>query len=128
MVFGHMHGMWKFLGQGLNLSHSSDPSCCSDSARSLTCCTKWEIQYEALLKVDWEPIHTLISLSVAPQIMKCVRVNFTKYPENYKTLLGKAKDFNKWRNTSCSIFFFFFFLGLQLRHMEVPRLGVKLEL
>ena len=25
-------------------------------------------------------------------------------------------------------FFFFFFLGLHLRHMEVPRLGVKSEL
>ena len=25
-------------------------------------------------------------------------------------------------------FFFFFFLGLQLQHMEVPRLGVELEL
>ena len=24
--------------------------------------------------------------------------------------------------------FFFFFLGLHLQHMEVPRLGVKLEL
>ena len=27
-----------------------------------------------------------------------------------------------------SIFFFFVFLGSHLRHMEVPRLGVKLEL
>ena len=27
-----------------------------------------------------------------------------------------------------SFFFFFFFLGLQTRHMEVPRLGVELEL
>ena len=26
------------------------------------------------------------------------------------------------------IFFFFVFLGLHLRHMEVPRLGVKSEL
>ena len=29
--------MQKFLGQGLNLHHSSDPSRCNDSARSLTC-------------------------------------------------------------------------------------------
>ena len=28
----------------------------------------------------------------------------------------------------CVAPFFFFFLGLHLRHMEVPRLGVKLEL
>ena len=35
--------MWKFLGQGLNLSHSSNLSCCSDNARSLTCCTTREL-------------------------------------------------------------------------------------
>ena len=34
--FGHAHGMWKFLGQGSNPSHSSSPSCFSDNARSLT--------------------------------------------------------------------------------------------
>ena len=30
-------GMQKFWDQGLNLHHSSDPSHCSDNARSLTC-------------------------------------------------------------------------------------------
>lgn len=30
------HGMWTFPGQGLDLRHSSDPSCCSDTTRSLT--------------------------------------------------------------------------------------------
>ena len=30
-------GMWKYLGKGLNSYHSSDPSYCSDNARSLTC-------------------------------------------------------------------------------------------
>lgn len=34
--FGHTHSMWKFLDQGSNPSHSSDPSCCSDNARSST--------------------------------------------------------------------------------------------
>ena len=34
--FGHSRGIWKFLGQGSNLSHSSDPSHTSDNARSLT--------------------------------------------------------------------------------------------
>ena len=33
------HNMWKFLGQGLNLSHSSDPSHCSDHAGSLIHCS-----------------------------------------------------------------------------------------
>ena len=34
--FGHAHGVWMFLGQGLNPHHSSDPSFCSDNAKSLT--------------------------------------------------------------------------------------------
>ena len=29
--FGCTHSMWKFMGQGSNLSHSSDLSCCSDN-------------------------------------------------------------------------------------------------
>lgn len=32
------HGTWKFLGQELNLSHSSNRSRCSDNAGSLICC------------------------------------------------------------------------------------------
>ena len=35
-IFGCASGMPKFQGQGLNLSHSSDPSHCSDNAESLT--------------------------------------------------------------------------------------------
>ena len=35
-VFGCTHGTWKFLGQGLNLCHSRDPSHSSDNAGSLT--------------------------------------------------------------------------------------------
>ena len=31
-------------------------------------------------------------------------------------------------NVSCGIFFFFLLLGLHLRHVEVPRLGVESEL
>ena len=41
---GHTCGMWKFRGQGSNPCHSSDQSHCSDSARSLTCCTTRELQ------------------------------------------------------------------------------------
>ena len=42
--FGCAHSMWKFPGQGLNLRHSSDPSCRSDNnAGSLTRCTAREI-------------------------------------------------------------------------------------
>ena len=37
------HSMWKFLGQRQNLSHSSDPSHCSDNTRSLTHCAKRDL-------------------------------------------------------------------------------------
>ena len=36
LFFGCSHGMWRFLGQGSNLGHSSSPDPCSDNARSLT--------------------------------------------------------------------------------------------
>lgn len=35
-------GRWKFLGQGSNTCHSTDPSYSSDNARYLTCCTTRE--------------------------------------------------------------------------------------
>ena len=34
-IVGHV--MWKFLGQGSNPHHSSDPSCCTDDAGPSTC-------------------------------------------------------------------------------------------
>ena len=40
---GCTHSMWKFLSQGSNSCHSFDPGCCSDNARSLTCCAKTEL-------------------------------------------------------------------------------------
>ena len=39
IFFGHTCSMWKFLGHGWNLHHSSDLSHSSDNARSLTHCT-----------------------------------------------------------------------------------------
>ena len=41
--FGCACGVWKFLGQGSNLCHSSNLSHCSDNARSLTFCTTKEL-------------------------------------------------------------------------------------
>ena len=38
--YGHVYSMWQFLGQGLNLHHSSDLSHCSDNAGSLACCAQ----------------------------------------------------------------------------------------
>ena len=40
----------KFLGQGLNPRHSSDPSHFSDNASSLTCCTTRELTFLSFLK------------------------------------------------------------------------------
>ena len=36
MFFGHSHSMWKFLGQRLNLCHSSDPNYSNLNTSSLT--------------------------------------------------------------------------------------------
>ena len=39
----HSNSMWRFLGQGSNLCYSSNPGCCSDNARSLTCSATREL-------------------------------------------------------------------------------------
>ena len=41
--FGCSYGMWKSLGQGLDLDHSSDLSSCSNNTGSLTRCTTREL-------------------------------------------------------------------------------------
>ena len=51
--------MWKFLGQGSNLRHSSAPSHCSDNAASLTCCIsrelpKWDFCFGLCPDFNWE--------------------------------------------------------------------------
>ena len=45
LFFGHTCSMWKFLGQGSNPCHHSDPNRCSDNAGSLTCCATRELLY-----------------------------------------------------------------------------------
>ena len=52
-IFGHTHSMWKFLAQGSNLSHSSNPSCCSGNAGSLTCCVPQENTYIFKVCLFW---------------------------------------------------------------------------
>ena len=42
-------GMWKFLGQESNLCHSSNLSCCNDSAGSLACCPTGELPRASVL-------------------------------------------------------------------------------
>ena len=53
LFFGHGCDIWKFLGQGSNLCHSSDPGCCSDNAESLTCCIIREPPVFTLFRVLW---------------------------------------------------------------------------
>ena len=43
LSFGHACGLWKLPGQRLNPCHSSDPSCFSDKAVSLTSSTTGEL-------------------------------------------------------------------------------------
>ena len=42
-LFGCTHGMWKFLGQGSNPCHCSNPIQHIENAGSLTCCTTREL-------------------------------------------------------------------------------------
>ena len=44
--------MWKFLGQGLNVHHSSNLVCCSDNAGSLTCFAARDLLIVVLLCVS----------------------------------------------------------------------------
>ena len=39
-IFGCIHGVWKFWGQGSNLCNSSDPSHSGDNTRFLTHCAR----------------------------------------------------------------------------------------
>ena len=55
--FCHTHGMWKFLGQGLNPCHSSDPSCCSDNVRSITRAATGELQNRLLNTMEGSNFH-----------------------------------------------------------------------
>ena len=46
-------GMWTFPGQGLNMRHSSDQSCCSDHVGSLTHCATREHQQLYIFKGEF---------------------------------------------------------------------------
>ena len=58
--FGCSHGIWMLSDQGLNPCHSSDPSHCSDNARSSThCATKKLLQRATLIYNPWGKKDTL---------------------------------------------------------------------
>lgn len=48
--YGCIHGMWKLLGQGMNVSHGSDPRHCSDNSWFLSRCTTRENSHWGLMK------------------------------------------------------------------------------
>lgn len=47
ICFGCIQVMWKFPVQGQNLSQCSNPSCCDDYARCLTCCDRRKLLFLA---------------------------------------------------------------------------------
>ena len=67
--FGPTYGNWKFGGQGLNPHPSSDPSHCSDNARSLAYCTTRGPRFFSILKHSFgcsafsDPLGTAFSSS-----------------------------------------------------------------
>ena len=73
--------MWKFLGQGSNLCHSSNLSCCSDNARSLTHCTTRELP---------KGTFSLIASSLPDQlwIWNLINLGFGSHTGNYR--LGRT--------------------------------------
>lgn len=48
--YGCIHGMWKLLGQGMNVSHGSDPRHCSDNSWFLSRCTTRENSHWGFMK------------------------------------------------------------------------------
>ena len=125
--------MWKFLGQGPNLSHSSNLSCRSGNARSLT--------------------HWVTSAACAALKSKKKKKKKRKKKKKKKRKKKKRnkiqKDYTKSINSdnfwvvgiqyiflalggALRVFYLAFFvvafLGMNLWHMEVPRLGAESEL
>ena len=52
--FGTAHIIWKFLGQGWSLHHSSNPSYCRDNARSLTRWATRELCELVIVNMCWK--------------------------------------------------------------------------
>ena len=79
---GHTCSMWKFLGQGSNPGHNSDPSCCSDN-RSLTHFTIRECQGTCIFTSSrWSQLtRVLVSTQffILISTLYCQYFNFSHY-------------------------------------------------
>ena len=119
-----------FLGQRLNSSHSSNPSCYSDNIRSLTHCTR-ELPLNGRMKCSTFRRVVLLRESIFPKwqmldagIKDPFRVE--DRPVAFNVL--KYKNFNDMISDSILQRIFFFFWQPHLWHMEVPRVMVKFKL
>ena len=87
--------------------------------------TQCSLEQQAFTKCLLKTEHCFKPITVLKQLI-------TNHPKEAGTQPHSAKNFEgKCHENSCRLFFFFpfcHFLGPLLRHMEVPRLGVKSEL
>ena len=83
LFFAHTCGMWRFLGQGLNLHHSNHLGRYSDSTRSLTRCATgelldsqfkrtlmyfyWSCRWHVEIPVPWAVTKAIAVITLDPQ-------------------------------------------------------------
>ena len=78
---GHAYGMWKFPGQGSNLSHSCDPSHSSDNARLLRHWATRELLNKSLLNLILSPVTLPVPRGDQHHEFLCVSVS--RYINSY---------------------------------------------
>ena len=92
-------GRWKLLGQGSNPCHSSNLSCCSDNARSLTSCTTREFFFLSFLFI-FVFESQLFLLSTAIVLYRSMVVNhqscYNLSPYFHLSLRGISTQYPKW--------------------------------
>lgn len=107
-------------GQGWNLSHSSDPVCCSDNAGSLSCCTTRELLFAPILNLCFCKKMYCVSLNFFSRVSYLLVVNAQSEKKLHK-LLMYGKPFH--------LIFFFYLESLQiivlLQSKDVWILGEK---
>ena len=117
------HSMWKFLGQGLNLRHSSNPSRCRENARSLTCYATKEPHVvsicNSLMVYDASMYCSLFTISTS-SLAKCLFKSLSILIFSIVTYTFRVKIFYKIYVLQNRIFFFFSFQGLTRSIWKFP--------